>query len=151
MARIGILTCSNATQDLDCASASCLRDLRKRLGEFNRYPKDEKMELMGIINCAGCPTINASEKILRKVRALAEMNVDAIHLTFCLVALCPFKTKYVEIIQEEYPTISVVYGTHEPHVSPETFQQEIKELLCAPRKAMTDNILKRGKPKPKRF
>ncbi|HWJ03052.1 MAG TPA: CGGC domain-containing protein [Verrucomicrobiae bacterium] len=147
MARIGILTCSNATQDLDCASASCLRDLRKRLGEFNRYPKDEKLELIGIINCAGCPTVNAAGKILRKVRSLAEMNVDSIHLTFCMVALCPFKTKYVEIIQEAYPNVNVVYGTHEAHVTPETFQQEVKEYLCQPQKDMTDIILKRARPR----
>jgi len=148
MARIGILTCWNATQELDCASASCLRDLRKRMGEFTRYPKDEKLELIGIINCAGCPTISAPEKILRKVRALAEMRVDAIHLTFCMVTLCPFKTKYVELIQEAYPNVNVVYGTHEAPVPNEVYQQEIKDLLCAPRKSMTDIIL--GRPRPKR-
>lgn len=147
MARIGILTCWNATQELDCASASCLRDLRKRLGEFNRYPKDEKLELIGIINCAGCPTVAAPEKILRKVRALAEIGLDSIHLTFCMVTLCPFQKKYVEIIQEAYPNINVVYGTHQAYVSTETYQQEVKELLCAPHKAMTDVILERPRPK----
>jgi len=147
MARIGILTCANATQELDCASASCLRDLRKRLGEFTRYPKDEKLELIGIIHCAGCPTINAPEKILRKVRSLAEMNVDSIHLTFCMVSLCPFKNKYVEVIQETYPNINIVYGTHEPRVSPEAFQQEVRELFCSPRKSITDLILNRVKTK----
>ena len=30
--RIGILTCSSATQDLGCSSVSCLKDLRKRKG-----------------------------------------------------------------------------------------------------------------------
>ncbi len=146
MARIGILTCWNATQELDCASASCLRDIRKRVGEFTRYPKDEKLDLIGIINCSGCPTVGAPDKILRKVRSLAEMNVDSIHLTFCMVSLCPFKTKYVELIQEAYPTINVVYGTHQAHVTPEIFQQEVRELLCNPRQNMTDLILNR-KPK----
>lgn len=37
MARIGILTCSNATQDLGCSSASCLADFRKRKGAFADY------------------------------------------------------------------------------------------------------------------
>lgn len=147
MARIGILTCWNATQELDCASASCLRDLRRRLGEFNRYPKDEKLELIGIISCASCPTIGAPEKILRKVRALAEMNVDSIHLAFCMVTLCPFTDKYVKLIQEAYPTVNVIYGTHEAHVPPETYRQEIKDLLCAPRKSMTDVILARPRPR----
>lgn len=34
MARVGILTCSNATQDLGCSSVVCLADLRKRKGFF---------------------------------------------------------------------------------------------------------------------
>ena len=49
MARIGILTCSNATQDLGCSSASCLADLRKRHGSFADYPADEPIHLVGII------------------------------------------------------------------------------------------------------
>ena len=56
MARIGILTCTNATQDLGCSSVSCLRDMRKRKGAFEKYKDDEKLDLVGIINCSGCPT-----------------------------------------------------------------------------------------------
>lgn len=62
MARIGILTCSNATQDLGCSSASCLADFRKRRGAFADYPKDEPLDLVGIINCPGWPTLTGSEK-----------------------------------------------------------------------------------------
>lgn len=42
MARIGILTCSNCTQDTNCAAVVCLGDMRKRKGFFERY-KDEKI------------------------------------------------------------------------------------------------------------
>ena len=59
MTRIGILTCSNCTQETNCASVVCLGDLRKRRGFFEQYPKDEPLDLIGIINCAGCPTLNA--------------------------------------------------------------------------------------------
>ena len=31
--------------------------------------------LIGIINCAGCPTTNAQNKILRRVRSIAEFGV----------------------------------------------------------------------------
>jgi predicted metal-binding protein len=147
MAKIGILSCWNATQECDCASGSCLQDLHKRQGEFSRYPKDEKLELLGMVNCAGCPTVRAPEKILRKVRALVEMNVDAIHLTFCMVSLCPFVRKYVEVIEEAYPTVNVVYGTHGPRVSSETFKEEVKELFCSPRKSMADVIIARPRGK----
>ncbi|WP_217806043.1 CGGC domain-containing protein [Sporomusa malonica] len=54
--RIGILTCSAATQDLGCSSVSCLHDLRKRKGTFERYSSEQNLDLIGIINCAGCPT-----------------------------------------------------------------------------------------------
>ncbi|MDD5760231.1 MAG: CGGC domain-containing protein, partial [Desulfobulbaceae bacterium] len=63
MAKIGILTCSNATQDLGCSSASCLADFRKRQGKFAGYPEDEKLILSGIINCAGCPTLTGPDKL----------------------------------------------------------------------------------------
>ena len=145
--RIGMLSCWNVTQECDCASGLCLRDFRKRQGEFSRYPKDEKLELIGMINCAGCPTLRAPEKILHKVRALVEMNVDAIHLTFCMVSLCPFVRMYVDVIEEAYPMVSVVYGTHDPRVSSETFQEEVKGLFCAPRKGITDVISARPKGK----
>ncbi len=56
MARIGILTCSNCTQDSNCASVVCLGDMRRRRGFFEPYPQDEPLDLIGIINCAGCPT-----------------------------------------------------------------------------------------------
>jgi len=56
MTRIGILTCSNATGELGCSSVSCLRDLRKREGEFARYSAEKKLNLVGIIGCPGCPT-----------------------------------------------------------------------------------------------
>ena len=87
MARIAILTCSNCTQDSNCASVVCLGDMRKRRGFFESYPKDEPLDLIGIINCAGCPTLAAPEKILKRVRAVAEFRLDALHLSFCMVTL----------------------------------------------------------------
>jgi len=143
MARIGIITCSNCTQDLDCASVVCLGDLRKRRGFFRDYPADEKLELIGIISCAGCPTIGAPEKILRRVRSLAEFRPDAIHFSYCITALCPFKEKYAAVIREAYPDIRLIMGTHTPKDFGE-FRGEVKELLCAGRSSMTDLVL--GRP-----
>lgn len=81
MARIGILTCSNATQDLGCSSVSCLADFRKREGTFAEYPEDEKLTLVGIINCPGCPTLTGPDKLPQRIRALTEFKVDTIHFT----------------------------------------------------------------------
>jgi predicted metal-binding protein len=142
MARIGILTCSNFTQETNCASVVCLGDMRKRRGFFDRYPSDQPLDLIGIINCAGCPTLAAPEKILKKVRALAEFRLDALHLSFCLTAVCPFVKKYTEVIKGAYPDLEIVLGTHQP-MDKAHFQQGLKELLCqtlSPPQTMNDMI-----------
>lgn len=129
MARIGIITCSNCTQDSNCASVVCLGDLRKRRGFFDQYPQEEPLDLIGIINCAGCPTIAAPEKILKRVRAVAEFKINALHLSFCMVALCPFINQYSKLIKEAFPGINLVMGTHQP-LDKSHFQKGVKELLC---------------------
>ncbi len=142
MARIGIITCSNCTQETHCASVVCLGDLRKRRGFFEQYPKDEPLDLIGIINCAGCPTLVAPEKILKRVRAVAEFKIDALHLSFCMVALCPFIHKYMDLIKQAFPDISIIMGTHQP-VDKERFKKGVKELLCQtlnPSQTMNDMI-----------
>lgn len=144
MARIGILTCSNCTQDSNCASVVCLGDLRKRRGFFEAYPKDEPLDLIGIINCAGCPTLAAPEKILRRVRAVAAYRLDALHLSFCMVNLCPFIKSYAALIKREFPDINIVMGTHQP-TDRDRFQRGVKELLCQTLTApQTMNDLIRG-------
>ena len=129
MARIGILTCSNCTQDTNCAAVVCLGDMRKRRGFFERYKDDERLDLIGIINCAGCPTLAAPEKIMKRVKALAEYRLDALHFSYCMTALCPFLKKYRTVIAAAYPDITIVSGTHIPK-DRNDFQQDVKELLC---------------------
>ncbi|MEH0020971.1 MAG: CGGC domain-containing protein [Desulfobacter sp.] len=129
MARIGILTCSNCTQDANCASVVCLGDMRKKRGLFDRYSDEKDVDLIGIINCAGCPTIAAPEKILKKVGALAEYRLDALHFSYCMTALCPFIKKYEKVIREKYPDLTIVHGTHRPG-DKTVFQKKVKELLC---------------------
>jgi predicted metal-binding protein len=137
MKRIGILTCSNATQDLGCSSVSCLRDLRKRKGEFSRYTE---AVLIGIINCPGCPTITGSEKMLRRIKSLTEFNVDAIHLTYCLIALCPFKEKYFNDLRKTFPNIEFIAGTHEVHLEHSEFREKVSGLFCQIPRNMIDII-----------
>jgi len=144
MARIGILTCSNCTQDTNCASVVCLGDMRKRRGFFAVYPQDEPLDLIGIINCAGCPTLAAPEKILKRVRAVTEFRLDALHLSFCMVTLCPFIKPYVALIKREFPGINIVMGTHQP-TDRDHFVRGVKELLCQTLAApQTMNDLIRG-------
>lgn len=141
MAKIGIMTCSNATQDLGCSSVSCLADFRKRKGSFATYPTEEKLVLAGIINCPGCPTLTGADKLLGRIRGLTEFGVDVIHFSYCMKALCPFKEKYRLALVEAFPHITVVLGTHEEHVTPEEYRARVKKLFCQPTKTMTDVIL----------
>ncbi len=141
MPRIGILTCSNTTQDLGCSSVSCLADLRKRRGSFAAYPAEDKLDLVGIINCPGCPTLTGPDKLLQRIRALTAFRVDAIHFANCVKALCPFKQQYEKALREAFPSIAVVIGTHQEHITPDEFRQRVKKLFCQPRKTMVDMIL----------
>ena len=141
MAKIGILTCSNATQDLGCSSVSCLADLRKRRGTFKDYPDDEKLTLSGIINCPGCPTLTGSDKLISRIRALTDFGVTAIHFANCVKALCPFKGKYKSALENEFPNIKIVIGTHVEHISPEEFRRRVKRLFNQQQKSMVDIIL----------
>jgi predicted metal-binding protein len=143
MTRIGIVTCSNATQDLGCCSASCLADLRKRRGTFGEYPAEEELVLAGIINCPGCPTLTGPEKLLQRIKGLAAFRLDAIHLTYCVKALCPFVNNYQKALAEAYPDIKIVIGTHQEHLSPEEYRARVKKLFCQERKNMADVILGR--------
>jgi predicted metal-binding protein len=141
MAKIGILTCTNATQDLGCSSVSCLSDFRKRKGTFAEYSENEKLTLAGIINCPGCPTLTGPDKLLKRIRALTEFGVDTIHFSYCVIALCPFKEKYRDALEQLFPKIRIVIGTHEEHVTPEEFRRRVKKLFQQPRKTMVDIIL----------
>jgi predicted metal-binding protein len=143
MARIGILTCSNATQDLGCSSVSCLADLRRRRGFFADYPNDEPLDLIGVISCPGCPTLTGPDKLLQRIRALTEFRVDTIHFTFCMKALYPFLEKYRKALEEAFPAVKTVIGTHEEKITPQEYRDKIKKLFCQDLKTMVDVILKK--------
>ncbi len=141
MARIGILTRSNATQDLGCSSVSCLADFSEVKRNFADYPQDEKLTLTGIINCPGCPTLPGPDKLIERIRALTDFQVDIVHFAYCVKALCPFKEKYKAALEQSFPNIRIVIGTHEEPVTPEEFRRRVKKLFCQPRRAMIDIIL----------
>ncbi len=128
MIRIGIFTCSNATRNLDCCSESCLDDLRNRRAAFAVYPKGETLELVDIAHCPGCPTAVGLEKPLRRIRALAEFKVETIHLSSCFLALCPFKKRFLDVLETEFPGIEIVSGTHGEHNSNIEFWTELKNI-----------------------
>ena len=138
MKRIGILTCSNATQGVACSSFLCLKGINEGEGAFAHY--EGGAQLAGIINCSGCPTAVVPEKLLGRVRSLTELGADAIHLASCMLALCPFENNYLKILKERFPEIEFVEGTHQeiPGVTPEMFIEGMKGMLTQPRQTMVD-------------
>ncbi|MFC1735365.1 CGGC domain-containing protein [Candidatus Hydrogenedentota bacterium] len=144
MTEVGIITCSNTVNELGCCSSRCLSDINEGSGNFARYAEDGGVRLMGIISCAGCPTAVAPEKVLRRVSALAELGAKAIHIPNCMMFLCPFVNKYKSLIEATYPDVTVVMGTHEiigdAEKTKEMFRGAAKDLLCQPRKTMTDIV-----------
>lgn len=140
MKKIGIMTCSNVTQDVACSSFLCLKALNESNGVFACHKREGGAQLAGIINCSGCPTAVVPEKLLGRVRSLTELGVDAIHLSSCMLALCPFKNKYLQIFRERFPGIEFVEGTHKepPGLTPEMFIETVKGMLTQPRQTMAD-------------
>ncbi len=147
MAKIGILGCESTTHGMNCVMVGCLGNLRGREGSFKDYPEEDPLDLVGIIHCGGCPTAVGSEGIWRKVQALVEYGIDALHLTSCLVHLCPFKDAYLETIHREYPELKIVEGTH-PFHDLDALKTGIKELVSqrvVTPQTMNDLIFKRIK------
>ena len=129
MARIGIITCSNCAQETNCSSVVCFRDMRKRKGHSARYPKEEFLDFVGFVHCAGCPTAVAPGKILKRIRSLADYRLDALHFSYCMTALCPFLGKYEKEVRQAYPDLEIVHGTHQP-ADTDRFREWVKEALC---------------------
>ncbi|MGD8256919.1 MAG: CGGC domain-containing protein [Desulfobacterales bacterium] len=147
MPKIGILGCDVTTRDMDCVMIGCFGNLRGRQGEFEQYSETDPPELVGIISCGGCPTAFGTDRIWQKVKALKEYGIEAVHLTSCLVQVCPHKDDFVKTIQKEYPDIKVVEGTH-PFHDLDVFRSGIKELSsqrAAPPQKMNDLVFKRIK------
>jgi predicted metal-binding protein len=132
---LGILTCSNTTRVLDCPVGACLKDMYERKGAFSEY-KNQNIELVGLNACNGCPTISGSETIFSKIESLIHYGADHIHLSYCMLVLCPFVKKYIHGIKAKYPEIHLIAGTHEPHQSNSRFRCDVEAMLKQRRKTL---------------
>lgn len=142
MKRVAILNCTNTTQEMGCSAFMCLENIYKSAGSFDRYKVDGGAQLVGIINCSGCPTIIAPEKLLNRVKALTVLGVDAVHLSSCIVSICPYKNKYLEMLRKEFPGIEFVEGTHggSPQEA-EMFRHLARHLLTAPKPNLPETAM----------
>jgi predicted metal-binding protein len=107
MAKIGIIICERYKS---CGGGKCLRALREHVGGFAKYPKEEKLELVGYSNCGGCPGGNIEYVPAEMIKNGAEV----IHLATGFVVgypPCPYINQFKEFIESHYK-VEVVIGTH---------------------------------------
>jgi len=128
MKKIGIIACAITTKILDCPLSPCLRDFYDRKGEFGRY-RTTAVELAGVISCQGCQGGMAPEAILAKANSLIHYGIEVIHLTYCMMILCPFIKNHIKTLKETYPDVEIILGTHEPHDSQNKLVESISNLL----------------------
>ncbi len=123
------------TQVLDCPVGGCLKDLHDRQGTFVSY-EDSSVNLVGTISCSGCPTGFGEDAILARVAGLVHYGMTHLHLSYCMVVLCPFAKKYAKAIKAGYPDLEVVMGTHEPHQTDDEFREQIRKQLAERHRAI---------------
>ena len=104
-------------------------------------PANEPLDLVGIINCPGCPTLTGPDKLLLRIRGLTDFRIDALHFSCCVKTLCPFKEKYKDTLEKAFSNIKIAIGTHQEHITAEEYRERVKKLFCQPRKTMVDVIL----------
>jgi len=56
------------------------------------------------------------------IKSFIHYGANAVHLSYCMLVLCPFVKKYTKVIKEEFPEIELVLGTHEPHQTNDEFK-----------------------------
>ncbi|BAH77856.1 CGGC domain-containing protein [Solidesulfovibrio magneticus] len=136
MTDIGILTCSNTTQDVGCSVFGCLRAVSEAQAPFSAVEYPDGVRVVGVISCAGCAGKRSHEKILRRVGALAASGARAIHFATCMVDGCPFLARYESVIREAYPELAVVRGSHAR--PPEAFLERLDAAMAAPRQSVPE-------------
>ena len=115
MTKISIFCCSKVTHKLGCSSTQCLYDLKNRTGSFERYSGYKEVELVGLVNCPGCPAQIAPDRIINQIENLIEFHVEAIHFANCMNTFCAFRSEYKALIQRNYPEITVILEAGKSH------------------------------------
>lgn len=144
--RVGIVTCRNAMQDAYCTTSMCLHALRESITGFAAYREEGGAELLGIATCDGCPTLAAPERIIKRVKGMVDLGASAVHLSSCMMAMCPFRNKYISILQEAFPGVQIVQGTHWDEEGPEVggkwLQSVIRPMLTKVPETLADLTLR---------
>lgn len=107
MAKIGIIICN---RERTCIGGKCFMAVQDRTGVFEKYPKDEPLEVVGFIACGGCP----GERLERAPAEMKKYGAEEIVLASCFLAgypPCPYLENFIHYIRD-YVGLRVVIGSH---------------------------------------
>ncbi len=108
--KLGIIRCAQ-TEDF-CPGTGDFKAIRERKGIFADVTED--IEIVGLINCGGCP----GKKSVLRARELAKRGADTIAFASCIQKgtpigyPCPFANKMKTIIQNAVPDLKILDYTH---------------------------------------
>lgn len=108
---LGIIRCMQ-TEDY-CPGSRDFRTIRERKGAFMG---EDDIQLVGFINCGGCP----GKKAVLRARSLVEQGADTIAIGYP----CPFAKRMRELVQKEVGDgVRILDYTHDAGSAPETSQK----------------------------
>jgi len=105
--KVGIIICDRYK---NCAGGKGFRAMKNHEGAFDKYSKDDDLELVGYTSCGGCPGGNiehAPEEMIKN-------GAQVIHFATGMVVgypPCPYIKYFKDFIEEKHK-IDVEVGTH---------------------------------------
>ncbi len=110
MDKILIVGCQKAMDDVCIGCSRCLVAFNRRVGQFAGYGE---AELLGLLNCGGCPGSVIVTRLAQVKLWNAPMNEKptVIHIAPCISDHCPYAETIMAKIRAK-SGIPVVVGTH---------------------------------------
>lgn len=109
--KVGIIRCMQ-TEDF-CPGTTDFRMIREKKGAFEGVEED--IEIIGFINCGGCP----GKKAVLRARELVNRGADSIAFASCIQKgtpigyACPFAKRMKDVIQNDLGDgIRLIVYTH---------------------------------------
>ena len=109
--KLGIIRCMQ-TEDM-CPGTTDFKFVREKRGPF--ADADGDIEIVGFVNCGGCP----GKKAALRAKMLAERGADTIAFASCIQKgtpigyPCPFAKRMMELVRNTVgPDIQILEQTH---------------------------------------
>lgn len=116
MARIGIIACKVAMDNLCPGCAKCFKAANERDGNFSSLSK-EPLEIIFLTSCGGCPgLIPIKMDVINRTLSTLNQKIDAIYMGTCIQRAienfnCPIDPGFIKASLEKMG-IKVYIGTH---------------------------------------